>query len=779
MFKSIKLAHYRIIPDYTIDNSNNIAISNSIASTYKTFLQRKKIGKKPLLTIEPKKHIYFNVLLLQGGANFYISFPIQYEDMFVNKMKTIWNRSAIQKIDIKEFQDWQEEETEIADLMLKDYNFKSLNTDKSNLYPLTNLLGISKDLKDDEKVMINFDIEPMNRLDWVNRAKDECKSYDKGKIVDNTRSALQELASNLFKTVEVLLNIYIEFKILIFESIAGLIVTQNEEEKQKFELSIDSLEAIRKENKLNSLSHSTHHKLTSKAYKTAISIMSQSEDRNRREVNLIATANAYKDLTGNNELITKRLRKKRQQAKFKKIIHFESKSTIIENKSIYSDKEIAKFIQLPQKHLQNEYSIENIDERELEVHDDLLKKGIKIGTAEHQKKLINTYWCNDYNSMALPKVIGGPMGAGKTEYTSNYIVDANQQGHCTITFDYIKNCEMSKKAIKYTTNNVVINLSNPEIAFAYPEISNTLNENSTKWDRLDVANDISHQVRYLVDSITDNNTGPLTAQMRRYLSAACKIVFIHAGETIDNMFKVLEDWKTRNEYMRKSKGVYDYDDRVLNILRELNDKDDKGKVIGTRYDLLKGILNRADILMDDIRLQKMLTLDIDNKHNFLDYMNNGNAVYILMPQKYFKDPLIKDIIVTYFMTRIWTAAQARSEIDKPNITHIITDEIHQIPTAASFFSGHITEFRKFGLAPYFTVHYFKQFRMLLDAIKSAGVSYMLLNGIEKENVMSLQEEIKPFEVEEVLRLKEWETVNVIRHNNKYSRFISKLPKPLA
>ncbi len=51
---------------------------------------------------------------------------------------------------------------------------------------------------------------------------------------------------------------------------------------------------------------------------------------------------------------------------------------------------------------------------------------------------------------------------------------------------------------------------------------------------------------------------------------------------------------------------------------------------------------------------------------------------------------------------------------------------------------------------------------------------MLLNGLEKENLMVLKEEIQPFTLDEAMNLGEWCSLNVIRHNNKYSKFISKM-----
>ena len=587
----------------------------------------------------------------------------------------------------------------------------------------------------------------------------------------------ESVLSGVFKTVEFGINMYIEFRLMIFESLLGIIVPK-ERENEKLELIMSSVESTQVENKYIGLTKSTTHKMSSESFNVGITAISKSDDLNRRKINLIAVANSYKDINGDNELVMKKLTDREQKRTIKGVINFNVSK---EHNSVYSDMEVAKLIQMPQKTLQQLYKLDSIDNREINVPVDLQVPGIDIGLAEIKREQTKVFWSNDYNSMALPKVVAGVPGSGKSKYTENFIKGANKLGHCVIVFDYIKNCELTSVVSKHTTNNVIIDLSDRDnvFSFSYPELSGKITNDTDPWERIEIATEIGKQVRYLVNSITDDNTGTLTASMTRYLMAASKVVFIHEGEKLDNVFRVLEDWQVRQEYIRKSKGVYDYNDRAIGTLRELNELGDGGKIIGTRHSLVQGILNRVDVLLDDPKLERMLTADVDDSHNFTQYMNEGKAIYVKMPQKTFRDATTKDILVTYFLTRIWSSALERSEIDKPNICHIITDEVHQVPTAANFMKNHITEFRKFGLAPLFTIHYLKQFKTLLDAVKSSGASYMLLNGLEKENLLVLKEEIQPFTIDEAMSLNEWESLNVIRHNNKYSKFVTKLPKILT
>lgn len=777
-FNIDEMVHYQIIPDYDINNSNNIAVTNAMSNIFKTPLERLNIDIKGVkVTYKLQSRCYFNIVMEKRQASFYISIPVEHEHLILNKLETVWNHAEIRKVDTVE--SFNIDNSEVCDLVLKDYNFKSLRTDTRDLYPLTNMLGVTRDLLDGEGVRVSFAFKPLKRRNWSNIAKDEYKRFKKGIVVDNEITTGEEITKVLWKVLELAINTYIEFNILLFECIMGLFITHKEEEKETIEIKIDSLEAIKEENKAKYLSDSTTYKMSSVAFDTRINVISCSKDAHRRKTNMITVANSFKDLTADNELVVKKLDRKEQIKAYNEAVNFKA-IFVPRKRNVFSDREVAKFIQLPQKSLQEEYKIERIDTREVEVPSELTDGGIPIGIAEIKGKEVLVNWCNDYNVRALPKIVGGPQGAGKTEFTVNFIVGAHKIGDGSFTFDFIKNCDLTQSAIKHIKNPVLIDMSDEEnlFAFAYPEVSSKINENTSPWDRIKIASEIAQQLKYFVNAISDGDSnGPLSTHMSKYLVAAAKVVFIHPGEVIDNVFRVLEDWQIRNEYIRRTKDVYDYNHRTLNLLRELNDMDDKGKIVGTRTHLINGISSRISVLLDDPRLEKMLQAPID-KHNFTDYMNEGRAVFIMMPQKEFKDPVVKDILVTYFMTRIRMASLERCEIDKPRMCHVITDEVKQVPTACAFLEKHITEFRKFGIAPYFTMHYFKQFKTLLEAVKNAGTSYMLLAGTEEENLQILSKQIAPFTVEECLNMKPFTSINVINYGNQYAKFMSKLPPQL-
>ena len=55
---------------------------------------------------------------------------------------------------------------------------------------------------------------------------------------------------------------------------------------------------------------------------------------------------------------------------------------------------------------------------------------------------------------------------------------------------------------------------------------------------------------------------------------------------------------------------------------------------------------------------------------------------------------------------------------------------------------------------------------------------MLLAGTNKDNYNELKDELYPYELEDLMNLKRYESLNLIKTQNGYAKFITKLPKPI-
>lgn len=713
----------QIIPDFNIDNKKVLGLVENI-HFYRPLLKRFEYEKKKDLLHLHEQHILtYEILMSKDDVSFYIGFDEELKENIETELNVCWSNATFKKTHCTLLGETQE-------LELAEHYFLSLDTDLRGEYPLSNILETQNTLKDGEKILIRLELSPAS-LTW-NRGVEECiKDFEKGIVASKNAFAPGDLALKVadtgLQTIYGAINFF--SSLIVDDEIEPETLTNNRYAK-----------LLR-----NGLSTDTKGKSRYNAYDTRIII---TIDSNRTNMLFRNIEKAFNSMAGDNKFILVK------ESKYKNRL---------------CSKEVAQIMQMPTKYYQQTYKMSHKETKEVAVPKELQKGNIPIGTAEKQGTAVTTYWPNNKNVLSLPKIVIGSMGAGKSEYTKRFAIEAAKKGDSVIVFDYIKNCELSEEIAKHV-NAIKIDLSNPSnlFAMAYPEIT----PGASAWDKLKTANILSRQVEYLINSLVEE---PLKPRMTRYLDAACKVVFIHEGAKICDVINVLMNWKVRNEYIRKAKYSECFDENDMEIvdLDSLHDRDNEGKIVGTKENKIDGIIDRLTVLQKDIYLRAMLKANINYEQNFSKWIDEGKVILIQIPEHTFTNKQIKDTLVTYFMSRIWLSALQRKNHDR--VCHILTDEIHQVPTSAKLVANVITEARKFGIDFYFTIHYLKQFKVLHDAIKSSGASYMLLAGTEKENAVALEEEIKPFEVEEVINLKPFQSLNAINYGNQYSKFISQLP----
>jgi hypothetical protein len=722
----------QIVPDINIDNTKVLGMLENI-HCYRPLIKRINktvVNKEVFYETESQYTTVYEILMTKDNVSFFIGFDDRVKDNIMTELNICWKDATYRPTN----ECWMLPNSK--ELELGEHYFLSLKTNFKAEYPLSNILETQRLLRNNEEILIRIEMQPVSDT-WYRELEECIKNFNNGKMT----------TKNLFSTKDLLFRA----GSLTLDAAYGAIDLVNDfvsDTPIEHDRVIDS-----KYSKLlrTGLSENTKEKGRYNGYRTKVIISTNSE---RTDTVFKNIEKAFNTMAGDNRFILV------DKSKYKNLL---------------SSKELAQIMQLPTKYYQQLYSMANIDTREIDIPPELTNGRILIGSMKYKGVTKDTYWPDNKNILSLPKIIIGPMGSGKSEFTKRFCIDSGRKGDGVIVLDFIKDCDVSESIAKHV-DVIKINLADHTrlSALAYPEMP----PGEDPWERLKAANILARQSEYLINSVTDADTGLLTAPMLRYLSAAAMVVYIHPGKTLDDVFKCLKNWQIRNEYIRQAKysGCFAEDDDIFYDLQDLHERDSDGKIIGTRDHLINGLINRISALNRDIYLKKMLKAEVNYNQNFANWMDEGKVVLIQIPESTFTNKAIKDTLVTYYMSRIWLAALQRKNYDK--VCHVVTDEIHQVPTAAALVGNIITEARKFGVDFYFTIHYLKQFRQLHDAIRSAGCSYMLLAGTEKENIKALEEELKPFTIEEGLKQKPFHSLNIINYGNQYAKFISKLPTPI-
>ena len=760
---------YRLIPDIKIKNDQNVAIAQAMASC---FLDR--FNRLSLKGIKEVTKFYFDIELSQNESKFYLTIPQNVEDLVLNKMKTVWDKANIHRESIES--PFVVSNTEFGELVLRDYNFKSLDTSKGDLYPLTNVMSLVKTLRENERVRISICFEPVKRTDWIAMASDENKLYKSGKQMNREVSKSEQLFNLGIKGAETALNYYIEYQTLIFEAILGTMMPSSEEEKKQV-IQINLNNEDKTLNKVTGVNHHTTYKMTAEAFRTRILILSDSEDKQRAKMNLLSAANAYKDLSDDNELVLRFPNRKY----IKEVLKHNFDGS---NELILCDKEVAKLIQLPQATLQKMYGIEHIETKEVALPSEILKGKIRVADVKlsSKNKTVTTYFSDDVKKVSFTNVIIGAEGCGKTTQIKRIAKECSWNGYSNILIDFVEDNKLAKEVMEGIDHEKTIILRIGDKGFipalAYNEVSKLITEDTDNWMKIHYASMIAEQVEYLVNSITSSVTGELSDAMVRLLNAACRIVFVKPGTTIGDVFDVLLRHDKRLKAVEYAKTIYDKDSNIFYELDSINEYDKTGKkVTGTKMSnrSLEGVLSRFTQLTKVPFLEAMLKADIDPNQDFNKWIQEGKSVFIMIPQNLFPNPKTRDVITTYFMTRIWLAAQIREDNTNARLCNLIFDEVHQMPNTASFIAQHVNEFRRHRLGLTISCHYLAQFKELEEAMLSKRTNYIICQSTQKDNVKKLAEEIAPFTLDDLSGLKLHEAICSINYPSGRINFIGKLP----
>lgn len=117
----------------------------------------------------------------------------------------------------------------------------------------------------------------------------------------------------------------------------------------------------------------------------------------------------------------------------------------------------------------------------------------------------------------------------------------------------------------------------------------------------------------------------------------------------------------------------------------------------------------------------------------------------------------------------------------PRRCTVLIDEIFQSPTSQKILSKTFVQSAKFGLKYVLTLHYMNQLtKEAQAALKNSNASYMLISGVDKKAYEALEEEFNAhgYSLDDLLNLKQYHSLNLIKSKDSYKSFITHLPTKL-
>ena len=753
----------KLIPSSSISNYDSAELSLLVNELFKKLIDRIHFIEKRFF-MEAKTSIRYMIDISQSSVEFFYVIPKPYKTLAIDTIAKTWNgKCTVQEVS-KDSVRVLDDPT-IYQMKYKYEDSLSTKTDKKSNQFLSKALSVIEIMGVEDNVQLAVNLIPYKQRhsEWKTYCDDIYDRYKKNLPLHKNKMDFSYLWDLIVATTGELLNLLLP---------------------EALRTSVDF--TISGEDRKLSNSSLNKAKDGSRIIDTQIAVLAKSTDKKTEDTLAKSFCSAFKEIKGDNELIG-------YKSNYKKsgVSMFNPLWNICINK--LSADELSNLITIAGQAILKQFkNIEHIATKQVQLIPELAEGIVILGTQTY-KNTKQIQYLNEYKHYAyLPIIILTKMGGGKSTWFETVGVSLMNnfrrkmktatpaKKESFLSLDFIKQNELSYNIM----NNMdpedieIIDLSTSEgtskLGFFFKEAEVNYKD---KKKRLKSASRQGKEMMKLIDYLNEETSQPLSTPMKRYLSSAFQICFIHENKSLRDAIRIVENYDIRHEYidMIPDNMREDLDDEIRALL-ELDDENGT-----TKTNLISGIISRSYTLQSDPVLKEMYNAKPDNGINLVDAMQEGKGIFILMPDDEFDESMI-NIISTYVISRLFFACKKRGTLNPNNLVRctLLIDEINLAPGCLSTLNAIIGQLRKYKLRPIISAHNFQQIKELKTNLISVGLSVILPQGTSESNFLEFENYFKKegFTVEDLQTLKEFETLNLIETSEGKRAFVSKFPKPV-
>lgn len=753
-YYSIKRQEYitfKLIPTKSSRNNTTIGIAHLINSMYRsTDKLIYKENKK--LIIETRLKASYYIHISKENISFYFIIPKIFQNQFKSKFSDTWKNVDIKivdaiPVDINSCSKYQ--------LYYKFDDALSLETDRRNNDLLSANLSTLEILQENEFIGVLYNFIPVSEKEsnyFKKKSSETIQRYKNGENLKKSKNLL-DYSKITLKFLMDLINAFLNCLLNVGQNNQLILYPLGKE-----------------------TSPSTQRKLQKEMLKNQTLILAYSYEKSRENQLCQSIYNSFSKINGDNELI---------YAKIKKDIDINR--YIINNVKINSTstEECSNFISLPGAELIDQYkNITHKETKENPVPKELTKGIISLGINKCKETYQEAFLSDDINLQSLPLAILGASRSGKSTFSINLSKNIIDNNEGLIALDFIKDCELANniKAITPKDRLIDIDLSNPKMiqSLCYNEFKIT--SDMTAYEISSISRKQTNNLLKIVNIINGDDK-ELSPKMRKYLGAAARIAFCFPNSCMKDVLNILQFHEIRHKYINElgEELQKKLRDSILS-LNELDEVNKKGEVTGTKEIKIEGILDRIDLMRENIIIDEMLSKTPENNIDFVKAMEEHKVILIRMRDKDFDDDISIDILTSFFLQKIWAALKIRGTMHNlPGRVTVLIDEIFQTPCAQKILAKNFVQSAKFGLKYVLTLHYLQQLSQDAQrAMRNANASYMLISGVDENAFSSFRSDFEKegYEVEDLLNLERWHSLNLVATSKGKKAFITHLPDEL-
>lgn len=714
------MKHYRIIPDKNIGNKGVEQMVKSL-NVYKSPLQRwngRGFDRSPFVSWE--------MVIGQDSTSFHMTVPDDLELMAKKALETSWPQS---QIDLGSDPFDAIDPNAMARIELKHHSLFSIRVDRRENGFLHSLMETVKIMDADDRIFVQIVCLPAS-LDWYSDSADAYKRFMKdGKMPKKWHIDGKELAKEGVKLAT--------YGVL---GLIGVMVELTGGEPEKINLD-DSDRAMMMRD--GGLRPETMKKTRCDAFDVTIRLAIQSKNH---ENILAMVGSSFREFDGDNQFIHYALDCSNQVKGWIR----NRKPGFKISTDYLSTPELARIIQMPNSAIQEKWNIERIGQVETAVGKSITSGGILIGRHTQKGVEQDVYMpIDDWDELCLPRIAIGGMGQGKTKgFGANWLYQAVQNGFGGLAIDPAKG-EIGNELESVLLPDQIyrINIAETPICLDWCE---------TKYSPM-----ARNRLANTMISFFNSNGDDAGVQTQRYIRAC---VMGMQGSKLDEMIKMMNDMK----YLQSCVDLMPEGFHRA-TLEELIGYSD-----GRRMQILSPILNRLDMILGDTFLAKCM--ESDESLDMVDILKMKKAVIIDVP-KTGCGPEGVDIIVNLLSTKIDLAMTLRSEEEQTPF-FILFDEPHQYMRSHHTWKSACVESRKWRVGYIWMFHEWTQIDQNLRKIVRSALPHFHIYPSSKSTFIDLKEELKPFDLDDCMKLKRWTAINILRSGGEtITPFVAQMTPP--
>ena len=755
----------QVIPAKSSRNNRTDTLALVINKMYMKLNQLVRIENRKLIMQCQMKAAYY-IHMTQDEVKFYFIIPKVHYMKFKSKLTELWKN-----VDLKEVDSLPVDVNDCSKFGLR-YKMKdilSLDVNKTNNDLLNANFSVLDVIKDDEFVGILYNFIPTAEKEsnyFKNNSRQDLIDYKNGKNLKRNKSIID---------VGI---VTIKWVIELIEDILDGFINSN---SGKYKTGLTNTNSTFISHK--DTSPCTKRKLKKDICKSQIVVLSKSNDEEREKQLGISACNTFKSISDDNELVYKELKTPIHPyaSTLNKIDTFGGVDTLYTTTD-----EVSNFLATAGRELIEEYKIiEHKPVIENPVPKCLQNGNMFIGLVNYKEQVYKAFFSMHEEFKNLERVLIGSKGSGKSYKMAKMAKNAIELGNGVVVIDIIEDCKLSKSIAEATPKDRLLRIRCDNLkeiqGYVYNEIPID-RDNMTPYQIFSNAVKRTQLLQSLFNAINDDDS-QLSPRMIKYLFAAGSVVYsCDPNASLNDVLECLEYPNVRYNFINslsdELKGLLK---KRIKKLSELDDVDSKGNIKGNKDTKIDGILDRA-ALLDSMssHLEIALNRRADNNINFVDALRENKVILIEIPEQEFPSQMLRNIMATFFLSKVWAAKQILGSEDYQPTTELFFDEFYKCYNCQILFETIFAEARKYRLITNVAIHNLGQLSQKCRmTLRSGGASYMLLAGADVQAYKELQTNFEKFGYDEkaFLDLKTYSALCLIKNEDEnYSVFVADFPK---